>query len=90
MGPYRGTPIRRDTVLRGEGNLDYVFLEEDNEMGLDGKERTSYANWAEIRRVGNRLIPVLIKALPPNREIFCPMDGGIFSQSYGKCPGRDA
>ena len=64
--------------MRGEENLDYDFLEEDEDMGVDGKERRSYANWAnhtsnqsmvnaEIRWVGSRLILVLIKALPPSQ-----------------------
>ena len=50
-------------------------------MGVDGKDRRYYANWAnhtsnqekvnaEIRLVGNRLLLVLLKALPPNGEIF--------------------
>ena len=38
LGQYGGIPIRRDMVAQGSGNLDYVFLEEDEDMGVDGRE----------------------------------------------------
>ena len=40
------TVVPQSGVLRGEGNLDCVFLEEDEDVGVDGKGRKSYANWA--------------------------------------------
>ena len=39
-----GTPIRQDLVAQGDGNLDNVFLDEDEDVGVDGKERRYYAN----------------------------------------------
>ena len=67
-------------------------------MGVDGKDIRSYANWAyhthnqsksntEIRKVDQRLLLVLIKAIPPNMGRFLsPMDVGIFSRSSVVCP----
>ena len=97
LGPYRGSPIRQEVVLRGEGNLDYVFLEEDEEMGVDGKERISYAIWAnhtsnlsrinaEIGRIGNKLILVLITALHHNGEIFVSNGWGWFLLKLREMP----
>ena len=34
---YGGTPIRRDAVAQGNDNLGYVFREDDEDMGMDGK-----------------------------------------------------
>ena len=84
-------------VALSNGNLDYVFLEEDEDMGVDGRERRSYANWAnhtsnqskvsaEIRRVGRRLLLVLVKALPPNGEILVFYGRGFFLPKLSGLP----
>ena len=59
-----------------------------------GVNRKSYANWAnhtpnqskvnaEIRRVGNRLLLVLTKALLPNGEVFVYYGRGFFLPKLG-------
>ena len=59
---------------------------------MNGKDRWSYANLAchspnqakvnaDIRRVGNHLLLVLIEALPPNGEVFVYYGRGYFSRN---------